>query len=117
MLLRLVQSKSAVEAQATSQWLFASNGKPVDAKTLETLQDDDDGNGPYVRVHEEDDDPASLGRRRGVCRPAELLAEAEKEWRDADFVPWDSLGFEAQVERHRRRHRGPRRQGPAQRRP
>ena len=38
-----------------------------------------------------------------MCRPAELLTEAEADWREADFVPWDSLGFEAQASRLRAR--------------
>ena len=99
----LVQSQSAVVAQAASEWVYASNGKPVDAQTLATLADDQDGNGPYVRVHEEDDDPKSLGRRRSVRRAAELLAEAESDWRDGFDVPLHCLGFEAQVERLRAR--------------
>lgn len=99
----LVRSKSAVEAQAASEWVYAANGKPVDAHTLSTLADDDDGNGPYVRVHEEGDDPLSLGRRRGVRRPAELLADAESNWREGFDVPLDSAGFEAQVQRLRAR--------------
>ena len=76
----LVRSKSAAEAQTTSEWIYTANGKPVDAKTLETLTDDEDGNGPYVRVHEKDDDPASLGRRRGVidCAVPRYFTEVRK---------------------------------------
>ena len=101
---RLLQSKGAVEAQAASEWVYSSNGRPVvDAQTLSTLTDDNDGNGPYVRVHEDGDDPTAPGRRRSVRRPAELLAEAEKDWHEGFDVPLDSLGFEAQVERLRAR--------------
>ena len=99
----LVLSKSAVEAQAQSEWVFTSNGKPVGEALAATLTDDGDGNGPYVRVHEEDDDPNDIGRRRGVCRPAELLAEADKDWKEVDYVPWDSLDFDAQTARLRAR--------------
>ena len=99
----LAQSKSLIDAQAASEWVYATSGKPVDADTLTTLTDDEDGNGPYVRVREKDDDPTSLGRRRSVRRPAELLVEAESDWREGFDVPLDSLGFEAQVERLRAR--------------
>lgn len=99
----LCESQGAVAAQAASEWLFASNGKPVSADVFANLTDNGDGNGPYVRVHEEGDDPDEPGRRRAVCRPSELLATAETDWSGADFVPWDSLGFEAQAERLRAR--------------
>jgi len=56
-----------------------------------------------VCVQEPDDDPKSRGRRRGVLRSAELLAQAEDDWRDGFDVPLDCLGFEAQVERLRAR--------------
>jgi len=100
----LVQKKETVEAQpAASEWVYTSTGKPVDAQALQTLTDDEDGNGPYVRVHEADDDPTLLGRRRGVRRPPALLSEAESDWREGFDVPWDTMGFEAQVERLRAR--------------
>jgi len=99
----LVQSRHAVESQQASEWVYTTSGKPVDAETLRTLTDDGDGNGPYVCVQEPDDDPKSRGRRRGVLRSAELLAQAEDDWRDGFDVPLDCLGFEAQVERLRAR--------------
>jgi hypothetical protein len=101
---RLCEYKADVAAQAASEWVFTANGKPVTrADVLATVTDDGDGNGPYVRVREEGDAPDEPGRRRSVCRPSELLANAEADWKEASFVPWDTLGFEAQAERLRAR--------------
>lgn len=100
----LVHSKADVDAQAASEWVFASNGKPCSLEDLATLADDHDGNGTYVIVREPEDDPrAPPARRRGVARPRELLREAAEDWREADFVPWGSIGFDAQVSRLRER--------------
>jgi len=99
----LVAWQSAVGAFEASEWVYAINGKPVDAHALVTLTDDDDGNGPYVMVRVNDNDPTALGRRRGVRRRADVLAEAENDWREGLDVPLDSVGFEAQVERLRAR--------------
>ena len=100
----LVRSKADVDAQAASEWLFLTNGKPVPLEDLATLADDHDGNGPYVIVREPEDDlTAPPTRRRSVARPRVLLREASFHWREADFVPWGSIGFDEQVSRLRGR--------------
>ena len=99
----LVRSKADVDAIASSEWLYATTGKPVGIEELETLADDGDGNGPFVTLFGAADDPNGPGRRRSVARPITLMREAEADWRDADFVPFGTLGFDAQVERLRHR--------------
>lgn len=60
----LVRYQSRADAQAASKWVFLTNGKPVIDPAVLALSDDNDGNGPYVRVHEPEDDAAEPGRRR-----------------------------------------------------
>jgi hypothetical protein len=48
-------SPALVPDPCFGRWVYTINGRPVDAATLTTLADDDDGNGPYVRVFEPGD--------------------------------------------------------------
>ena len=81
----LVRSKADVDAQAASEWLFLTNGKPVPLADLATLADDYDGNGPYVTVRELEDDPSAPPAQRRS--PARALARGCGRLGDGGLCP------------------------------